>query len=177
MILCSGGRFQQGQGTAWIALLDISSGQAPANFVRPRIELPGFGEVLDGSSSLSRLKQRQAQVVVSFGKIGIPQDGLPQAFQRLGTLSLTPPQQPQIGMSLRVVRLKLQGLLIEGHCLGYVSLFLPGNAEIIMGDRKVGTFLQRFLEKPQSGIRIRALQRLCPLYYQTLGAGQAKPEI
>ena len=97
---------------------------------------------------MTHLSQCEAQVIVAFGKIGIPQDGLPQAFQRLGTLSLTPPQQPQTGMSLRVVRLKLQGLLIEGHCLGYVSLFLPGNAEIIMGDRKLGTLFQRFLKEP-----------------------------
>ena len=84
MILCSGGRFQQGQGTAWIALLDISNGQAPANFIGLRIELPGSREVLDGSTSLSRLKQRQSQVVMGFGIIRLQAQGLSQRNLRSG---------------------------------------------------------------------------------------------
>ena len=82
MFLCSGGRFQHGQSAVWIPPLDISSGQAPANFVGPSIELPGFGEVLDGSSSLSRLKQRQSQVVMGFGIIRLQAQGLSERSLR-----------------------------------------------------------------------------------------------
>src|SRR5260221_3016769 len=135
--------------TSEIVLLAEHQSQLDAGIDIFWLQADRFIQLARGLVQTSRLRHRQAQIVVRLRKIRIGHHCLLKLFEPAYMVVLAPVQQSKARLRLRIAGLQLQSFLKSGKGAFGFPFTLPSNSEIVKAGRNLRALLDCLLKEDQ----------------------------